>query len=157
MTIMKYLFQFVFINYEELIVSHYTYIYIEKLKIFIMIISKALAHKTMIAIIIIIIIFLLGSLLQCNMVFLSHSKLEKLELTLVDIFNITILVTIIYYINHDHHNYDWSYMFKIITTVIINIGGDTHCQLGQFMYRIYKIDVINAHVINFISLYQFIV
>ena len=41
--------------------------------------------------------------------------------------------------------------------VIINIGGDRHCQLGQCMYRIYKIDVINAHVINFISLYQFIV
>ena len=48
-------------------------------------------------------------------------------------------------------------MFKIITTVIINIGDDIHCQLGQCMYRIYKIDVINAHVINFISLYQFIV
>ena len=61
MTIMKYLFQFVFINYVELIVSHYTYMYIEKLIIIIMIISKALTHKTMIAIIIII-IFLLGSL-----------------------------------------------------------------------------------------------
>ena len=105
MTIMKYLFQFVFINYVELIVNHYTYMYIEKLKIIIMIISKALTHKTMIAIIIII-IFLLGSLLQCNMVFLSHSKLEKLELTLTDIFNMTILVTIIYNINHNHHNYD---------------------------------------------------
>ena len=61
MIIMKYLFQFVFINYVELIVSHYTYMYIEKLKIIIMIISKALTHKTMIAIIIII-IFLWGSL-----------------------------------------------------------------------------------------------
>ena len=61
MTIMKYLFQFVFINYVELIVSHYTYMYIEKVKIIIMIISKALTHKTMIAIIIII-IFLWGSL-----------------------------------------------------------------------------------------------
>ena len=61
MTIMKYLFQFVFINYVELIVSHYTYMYIEKLIIIIMIISKALTHKTMIAIIIII-IFLWGSL-----------------------------------------------------------------------------------------------
>ena len=61
MTTMKYLFQFVFINYVELIVSHYTYMYIEKLKIIIMIISKALTHKTMIAIIIII-IFLWGSL-----------------------------------------------------------------------------------------------
>ena len=40
------------------------------------------------------------------MVFLSHSKLEKLELTLTDIFNITILVTIIYNINHNHHNYE---------------------------------------------------
>ena len=104
MTIMKYLFQFVFINYVELIVSHYTYLYIEKLKIIIMIISKALTHKTMIAIIIIIIIY--GDLLQCNMVVLSHSKLEKLELTLIDIFNMTILVTIIYNINHNHHNYD---------------------------------------------------
>ena len=104
MTTMKYLFQFVFINYVELIISHYTYMYIEKLIIIIMIISKALTHKTMIAIIIIIIIY--GDLLQCNMVFLSHSKLEKLELTLVDIFNITILVTIIYNINHNHHNYD---------------------------------------------------
>ena len=75
--------------------------YIEKLKIIIMIISKALTHKTMIAIIIIIIF-----LWQCNMVFLSHSKLEKLELTLTDIFDITILVTIIYNINHNHHNYD---------------------------------------------------
>ena len=82
MTIMKYLFQFVFINYVELIVSHYTYMYIEKLKIIIMIISKALTHKTMIAIITIIIRY--GDLLQCNMVFLSHSKLEKLELTLTD-------------------------------------------------------------------------
>ena len=61
MTIMKYLFQIVFINYVELIVSHYTYMYIEKLKIIIMIISKALTHKTMIAIIIII-IFLWGPL-----------------------------------------------------------------------------------------------
>ena len=104
MTIMKCLFQFVFINYVELIVSHYTYMYIEKLIIIIMIISKALTHKTMNAIIIIIIIY--GDLLQCNMVFLSHSKLEKLELTLTDIFNMTILVTIIYNINHNHHNYD---------------------------------------------------
>ena len=83
MTTMKYLFQFVFINYVELIVSHYTYMYIEKLQIIIMIISKALTHKTMIAIIIITILY--GDLLQCNMVFLNHSKLEKLELTLTDI------------------------------------------------------------------------
>ena len=54
MTTMKYLFQFVFINYVELNVSHYMYMYIEKLKIIIMIISKALTHKTMIAIIIIV-------------------------------------------------------------------------------------------------------
>ena len=49
-----------------MIVTHYTYMYIEKLKIIIMIISKALTHKTIIAIIIIIINY--GDLLQCNMV-----------------------------------------------------------------------------------------
>ena len=73
--------------------------YTEKMKIIIMIISKALTHKALS-------LFFYGDLLQCNMVFLSHSKLEMLELTLTDIFNMTILVTIIYNINHNHHNYD---------------------------------------------------
>ena len=46
---------------SELIVSHYTHMYIEKLKRIIIIISKALTHKTMITIITIIIL-LWGSL-----------------------------------------------------------------------------------------------
>lgn len=55
-----------------------------------------------------IIMFLLGSLAM-QYGFLKQfqeKKLEKLELTLTDIFNMTILVTIIYNINHNHHNYD---------------------------------------------------